>query len=149
VNELKSEPESGSKWPWSVLVAVLIIECLGAAALVTVTAVGAVRAENQPFGDVMSVLIMAVLATVFAVICLAGALAQRGWSRAASFVLQVLAFAVATAMFQHILGTVLMGWGLVLLSVVGAIGVVAARAKDQMVTDPSADVAEHDQPSQP
>ncbi|MGO1434821.1 MAG: hypothetical protein ACTJFR_04210 [Canibacter sp.] len=136
MNSQNSEPTSRPGKAWSLLIGVLIIETIGAAALTWIAVTGAIGAVNQPFTDVMSLLVMAVIAFVFTIVCLAGALARRGWSRAASLTLQILAFAVATAMLQGILGTKTLAWLLIVMTIVGIIGVVLARSPDQMLDNP-------------
>lgn len=133
MNGEKTESVGRTGKAWSLLLAILIIETIGAGALVWIAVTGAISAVDQPFADVMSLLVMSIIAFVFAVVCLAGALARRGWSRAASLTLQILTFAVATGMLQGILGTKTLAWALIICTVLGVIGVILARSNDQML----------------
>lgn len=127
----QDEPEKRASRGWGLIQLVVTLETIGMAAMVWVAIQGMLNIGDQPYIDMLSLLVLAVLGFGFSVLCLAGVLARRGWSRAASVVLQVLLFAVATAMLQGILGTTALGWVLIAVSVIGTIGAVRARAEDQ------------------
>ncbi len=127
----QDEPEKRASRGWGLIQLVVTLETIGMAAMVWVAIQGMLNIGDQPYIDMLSLLVLAVLGFGFSVLCLAGVLARRGWSRAASVVLQVLLFAVATAMLQGILGTTALGWVLIAVSVIGTVGAVRARAEDQ------------------
>ncbi|RKR73283.1 hypothetical protein [Frondihabitans australicus] len=69
----------------------------------------------------IAVIVMAIVAAVWLAFIVAGALRGRAWIRGASFVWQVLQFAIGIGCFQGLTATPVVGWLLVVPAVVVAV----------------------------
>ncbi|WP_167142778.1 hypothetical protein [Canibacter zhoujuaniae] len=121
---------------WLGLRAILLLEVLLAFGLVYRVARGALAAHNEPYHDLILLLIMAILCLGWALTALAGAWRAKPWSRALSLTLQVGVFAVAVSLFQGLFGQQLvLAWALVVISIGGFI--CALKARPNLETEPS------------
>lgn len=113
---------------WLALTTVLTVEAAGGAfALVTVLQ-GFFGASGDPFGQRLSILLAALIAWVWVLVTLWGAVRHRAsWVRGSALTLHVLLFAAGTGVLQFQLGSTALGFGLIALAFVGFAAAVLAQ----------------------
>lgn len=112
---------------WRVLTLVLLIESVGGLALLIPLVQGFTHSGDEPLGQRVSIFLAAILAWVWVLATLWGALRYRAsWVRGSALTMHVLLFAAGTGVLQFALADTLVGWGLILLAFVGfAAGLLA------------------------
>ncbi|MGK0715637.1 hypothetical protein ACR5KS_06175 [Leucobacter sp. W1153] len=127
---------------WGALLAVLTVEAFGGiAALVPITT-DFLGASDEPLGPRLSIFLAALISWAWVLFTLWGAARTRAsWARGSAITLHVLIFAAGTGVLQMggMIGEPLLGWGLVLLALVGFFAALLARP---MVTDPESGLAD-------
>lgn len=127
---------------WGVLLAVLTVEAFGGiAALVPITT-DFLGASDEPLGPRLSIFLAALISWAWVLFTLWGAARTRAsWARGSAITLHVLIFAAGTGVLQMggMIGEPLLGWGLVLLALVGFFAALLARPP---VTDPESGLAD-------
>ena len=119
-------PRPRRLWAWALLQLVTLVQTVGSGILLWNAVQEARLAPDDPLADLVMVLIMIGGIFVFSLITFLGSVRRRAWSRSAGLVLQVVWFAIGTAMLQAIIGTRGLGWGIIALVVLGIFGGVRA-----------------------
>lgn len=120
-----------SKRAWAVLTALLVVEAIGAAAIVFMTAT-----TFPGFGDPfialwVSVFVSVILSWVWIGATLIGAFRGRAsWVRGSAVTIHVLMLAAAVGVMQGIIGTVPTGVGLAVVAAIGIIAALGAKPDD-------------------
>ncbi|MDA3146118.1 hypothetical protein JSO19_01850 [Leucobacter sp. UCMA 4100] len=118
---------------WALIIMVLAIEGLGVLWVTWNSIVSAVTDAQNPALDAnrsmvtvqgIALVLTMLIAALWIVITFVGSLRRRNWARSSHLTVQVLVVAAATGVLQGILGTPLIGWGLLLLGVAGLAGVI-------------------------
>ncbi|WP_449277869.1 hypothetical protein [Leucobacter sp. GX24907] len=128
VSEEERRAATRARGAWRVLSMVLLIEVIGGAVLLWSVLSSSFAATEDPFAQRLSILLAAVFAFIWIAATLYGAAARRaGWARGSAITIHVLIFAAGTGVLQGIVGTPLLGWVLVVLSLLGFFAAVLAR----------------------
>lgn len=124
-----AEGNPRSQAAWAVLVLVLVIEAVGAVALMWPILQGSLGATDEPLADRVVLLVAAVIAWAWVCITLGGALVRRAsWVRGSAITIHVLMFAAGTGVLQGIIGDALLGLILVVLALIGFFAALLARS---------------------
>lgn len=127
---VSSQLNSRAGTGWGVLLAVLIVESFGGLALMVPVVTAFLAAAEDPLGPRLSVMLAAILAWAWVLLTLWGAARSRAsWSRGSALTMHVLMFAAGTGVLQlgGLVGSPLLGWGLIALALVGFVGAIIAK----------------------
>lgn len=117
-----------SRIAWAVLVLVLAVEVIGGVIALVFVIQSFFAASEEPFGQRISILLATLIAWVWVLVTLWGAVRSRaGWVRGSAITIHVLLFAAGTGILQLALGDALLGWALILLAFAGFVAALFAR----------------------
>ena len=136
------EMSSRARVAWGVLFAVLTIEAFGGIAVLVPITSAFLGAGTDPIGQRISIFLAALLAWAWVLVTLWGAVRSRAsWARGSALTMHVLMFAAGTGILQlgGVVGDPLLGWGLIVLALVGFFAALVARpvAPEGEGNDPS------------
>lgn len=113
---------------WTILIAILAIESIAGAALLSFTVWQLLQSTSDPLGDRVSVFIAVLLSWIWVLVTLlAGARRRIGWARSSALTIHVLLFAAATGVLQFGVAPALWGWALIVVAIVGFIAALLAQ----------------------
>ncbi|MBL5972991.1 MAG: hypothetical protein D3X82_04225 [Candidatus Leucobacter sulfamidivorax] len=123
-----------SRIAWIALVIVLVVEVVGGLAVLIPVVQGFFGATGDPIEQRLSIFLSALIAWVWVIITLWGALRSRAsWVRGSAITIHILLFAAGTGVLQFGLAEPLVGWMLILLAFAGFAAALIARP---MVREP-------------
>ncbi len=113
---------------------VLVVEVIGGLAVLIPVVQGFFGATGDPIEQRLSIFLSALIAWVWVIITLWGALRSRAsWVRGSAITIHILLFAAGTGVLQFGLAEPLIGWMLILLAFAGFAAALIARP---MVREP-------------
>lgn len=125
-----------SQGGWMLLLVVLAIEAFGGVALLLPIVFGMFEAGDDPIGQRLSVFLAALIAWIWVVVTLlAGLKLRASWVRASAITIHVLMFAAGTGVLQMGLESLLIGWALIVLALVGFFAALMARPEVSDIVD--------------
>lgn len=133
-----------SRTGWGVLLVVLAVEAFGGLAAMVPITTSFLAAGDDPLGPRISIFLAALIAWAWVLITLWGAARTRAsWARGSAITMHVLIFAAGTGVLQlgGIVGGPGLGWGLIVLALVGFGAALAARPAAEPAVDDEAAAA--------
>ncbi len=107
---------------------VLVVEAVGGLAVMLPVVQGFFGATGEPIEQRLSIFLSALIAWVWVIITLWGALRSRAsWVRGSAITIHILLFAAGTGVLQFALADALVGWALILLAFAGFAAALIAR----------------------
>ncbi|MFV0433880.1 MAG: hypothetical protein ACK5LO_07880 [Leucobacter sp.] len=126
-----SYEHSRSRVGWAALRVLLTIESVLLAWALVVTVISAISEPAAPLQN-LSIVVMAALSLLWTVVTLVGALKARvSWVRGSSLTIHVLLFAAGTGCLQIGIGPWWLGFGIVVLALLGFVAAILARPEAQ------------------
>lgn len=113
---------------WSLLIVSLAIEAVGGLVLLISIVPNMLAATEEPMGPRLSIFLAILISWVWVCVTLGGSVRSRAsWVRGSAITIHVLLFAAGTGLLQLGLASSAMGWGLVLLALIGFFSALLAR----------------------
>lgn len=121
---------------WALMTIVLGIEIVGVGWIAWNAVLSVVRDMQNPLleeyrstvvAQGIGIVLVLILALIWVIVTLLGAFTQKPWARASNLTIQVLAVAAATGILQGIMGTQLLGIGLLVLGILGLVATLMSR----------------------
>ena len=112
---------------WAALLIVLSFEAFGGLALLVPVMLGLMQTTTEPLGQRLSIFLAMLVSWIWICVTLFGLRTRASWVRASAITIHVLIFAAGTGVLQLGIGTTALGWGLVVLALVGFFAALIAR----------------------
>jgi hypothetical protein len=133
-----SDVHSRSRIAWAALIVLLGLEAVGGLAVMIPVVQGFFAATEDPIAQRLSIFLSALIAWVWVIITLWGALRSRAsWARGSAITIHILLFAAGTGVLQFGLAEPLVGWVLILLAFAGFAAALLARPLEREPRDPA------------